>query len=98
MHPLPLTLWMLAATPSVTSVVVYPDRAQVTRAQTVACEGRNTVARFEELTPASDPISFRATVDRGTVEGLLASDHTRQERYGAERERLEKQRVEQQRE
>ena len=35
MHTLSLTLWVLAATPSVSSVVVYPDRAQVTRAQTV---------------------------------------------------------------
>jgi uncharacterized protein (TIGR02231 family) len=100
MHTLPLTLWLLAATPSssVTSVVVYPDRAQVTRTRTVTCAGRGTVARFEELPPAADPVSFRALVDRGTVEGLLASEHTRQARYGAERERLEKQRTEQERE
>ncbi|WP_224364970.1 mucoidy inhibitor MuiA family protein [Hyalangium versicolor] len=97
LHTLPLTLWVLGASSSVTSVVVYPDRAQVTRAQTVSCEGRNTLARFEELPPAADPISFRARVDRGTVEGLLASEQTRQTRYGAEQERLEKQRVEQQR-
>ncbi len=98
MHTLSLTLWVLAATPSVSSVVVYPDRALVTRAQTVTCEGRDTLARFEELPPAADPVSFRAQVDRGTVEGLLASEHTRQARYGTERERLEKQRLEQERE
>jgi uncharacterized protein (TIGR02231 family) len=94
MHTVPLMLWVLAATPSVTSVVVYPDRAQVTRAQQVKCEGRDTVARFAELPPAADPVSFRARADRATVEGLLASEHTRQARYGAEREKLEKQRVE----
>lgn len=98
MNPLSLTLWVLAATPPVSSVVVYPDRAQVTRVQTVACTGRDTLARFEELPPAADPDSFRARVDRGTVEGLLASEHTRQSRYGAEREKLEKQRVELERE
>ncbi|MBN1207363.1 MAG: mucoidy inhibitor MuiA family protein [Myxococcaceae bacterium] len=98
MHPLPLSLWLLAATPTVSSVVVYPDRAQVTRAQLVTCEGRKTLARFEEITPAADPASFRARVDRGTVEGLLASEQPRKERFGAERERLEKQREELQRE
>ena len=98
MHTLSLTLWMLTATPPVSSVVVYPDRAQVTRAQTVTCAGRDTLARFDELPPAADPASFRASADRGTVEGLLASERTRQERYGAEREKLEKQRVELERE
>jgi uncharacterized protein (TIGR02231 family) len=95
MHTLPLTLWILAAAPSsISSVVVYPDRAQVTRVQTVKCEGRSTLARFEELPPAADPASFRARADRATVEGLLATEHSREARYGAERERLEKQRLE----
>ena len=100
MHSLPLTLWILASAPSssLTSVVVYPDRAQVTREQTVKCEGRSTLARFEELPPAADPTSFRAHADRGTVEGLLATENTRESRFGAERERLEKQRVELERE
>jgi uncharacterized protein (TIGR02231 family) len=98
MHTLSLMLWVLAATPSVSSVVVYPDRAQVTRAQTVSCVGRNTLARFEEIPPAADPASFRARAERATVEGLLASERTRQARYGAERERLEKQREELERE
>ena len=98
MPTLPFALWVLAAVSPVSSVVVYPDRAQVTRVQTVKCEGRGTLARFEELPPASDPASFRAQADRGTVEGLLASEHTRESRYGAERERLEKQRAEQERE
>jgi uncharacterized protein (TIGR02231 family) len=98
MHTLSLTLWVLAATSPVSSVVVYPDRAQVTRSQTVTCAGRDTLARFEELPPAADPASFRAHSERATVEGLLASERARQERYGAERERLEKQRVELERE
>lgn len=98
MPTLPLTLWVLAATPTVTSVVVYPDRAVVTRAQAVTCEGRNTVARFEEVPPAADPVSFRARAERGTVVGLSASEQTREARYGAERERLEKQREELERE
>jgi uncharacterized protein (TIGR02231 family) len=98
MHTLSLTLWVLAATAPVSSVVVYPDRAQVTRAQVVTCEGRKTLARFEELTPAADPTSFRARTDRGTVEGLMASEQPRKERFGAEHERLEKQREALQRE
>ncbi|HEX8705316.1 MAG TPA: mucoidy inhibitor MuiA family protein [Myxococcaceae bacterium] len=100
MPMLPLTLWILTAAPtsSLSSVVVYPDRAQVTRVQTVKCEGRSTLARFEELPPAADPTSFRARTDRGTVEGLLASENSRKERYGADRERLEKQRVDLERE
>jgi len=92
MHTVSLMLSVLAATPSVSSVVVYPDRAQVTRTQTVSCVGRNTLARFEEIPPAADPASFRARGERATVESLLASERTRQARYGAERERLEKQR------
>jgi uncharacterized protein (TIGR02231 family) len=91
-------LWVLAAAPSVSSVVVFPDRAQVTRTQTVTCDGGSTLARFEELPPAADPASFRARAERATVEGLLASERTRQARYGTERERLEKQRVELERE
>jgi uncharacterized protein (TIGR02231 family) len=98
MHTVSLMLWVLAATPSVSSVVVYPDRAQVTRTQTVSCVGRNTLARFEEIPPAADPSSFRARAERATVEGLLASERTRQARYGAERERVEKQREELERE
>jgi hypothetical protein len=54
MPVLSLTLWMMAAAvePSqVSSVVVYPDRAQVTRVQTVSCTGRTTVARASRRCP-----------------------------------------------
>ena len=97
MHGLSLTLWLLAATPEpsqVSSVVVFPDRAQVTRAQAVSCAGQPLVVRFDALPPAADPVSFRARAQGGTAESLVATERTRQAHYGAERERLEKRRLE----
>lgn len=53
----------------ISQVVVYPDRAQVTRAQTVACSAR-AAAEFAELPPAADLKSLRATSSSGAVEGI----------------------------
>lgn len=68
---LPLTLLALAASPQVSSVVVYPDRAQVTRAQDVACVGATT-AVFDQIPQAAARDSFRARATGATLEGLTA--------------------------
>jgi uncharacterized protein (TIGR02231 family) len=91
MHTLPLMLVALAVPAKVSSVVVYPDRAEVTRVQAVTC-ARGGVASFEALPPAADPTSFRARAEGATVESLVAEQKPRPERYGPEREALQKRR------
>jgi uncharacterized protein (TIGR02231 family) len=67
---------------AVVSVVVYPDRAQVTRERSATCGGR-TPAVFDQIPPAADPTTFRAVARGGTVEGLRFEEQT-QEAFGAE--------------
>src|SRR5438094_9906942 len=76
------------APPTISQVVVYPDRAQVTRAQTVEC-GKRAVARFGAIPPAADPASFRAQAGAGAVEGLRYEEHTLAEAYAPEVKELE---------
>jgi uncharacterized protein (TIGR02231 family) len=57
-------------------VIVYPDRAAVTRRVIVACKDRAS-AEFAHLPPAADATSFRAQARGGTVEGVRASESTR---------------------
>ncbi len=82
MPALSILMLSLAAAPSVkiAQVVVYPDRAQVTRAQNVAC-GARAVASFEGIPPAADPASFRARASGGTVEGLRSEERTRADAF-----------------
>lgn len=72
---LPLTLLALAAPSQVSSVVIYPDRAQVTRTKTVTCGGATT-AVFEHLPEAASSESFRARATGATLEGLTADTVT----------------------
>ena len=58
-----------AAPPSVDLVVVFPDRAQVTRVAEVAC-GAKQRADFTDISPAAGADSFRARTSEGTVLGL----------------------------
>lgn len=53
----------------VSRVVVYPDRAQVSRVASVSCSGR-AVVRFSGLPPAADAGSLRAQATIGHIEGL----------------------------
>jgi uncharacterized protein (TIGR02231 family) len=85
---LPLTLLALAAPSQVSSVVIYPDRAQVTRAQTVTCDGATT-AVFDHLPEAASRESFRARASGATLEGLTAETHTLAETLKAEHEKWE---------
>jgi len=88
MPALPLTLWALVASAKVSTVVVYPDRAQVTREETVTCHGP-TRARFEAVPLAAVADSLRARATGATVEGLISEEHTREESHREERTRLE---------
>jgi uncharacterized protein (TIGR02231 family) len=91
MHTLPLMMLALVAPAKVSSVVVYPDRALVTRVETVACTGRG-LAVFESVPPAADPSSFRARSEDATVESLVAEERTLAQRFGPELEALHKKR------
>ncbi|MBI3073860.1 MAG: mucoidy inhibitor MuiA family protein [Deltaproteobacteria bacterium] len=73
--PLLLTLSQPPAA-DVTKVVVYPDRAQVTREARIAC-GPRAVANFAGITPSADPASFRARTNLGAIEGLRTEVRTR---------------------
>jgi uncharacterized protein (TIGR02231 family) len=77
-----------AAEGGVSAVVVYPDRALVTRARTVDCAGRATAA-FEAIPPAADPGSFRAAAQGGVVQGLRHEARARSQAYGADWKALE---------
>lgn len=94
---LPLTLVALATASQVSSVVVYPDRAQVTRARTVTCT-RATTAVFEHLPPAAARDSFRARATGATLEGLTAETRTRAEALAPERAKWEARALELERE
>jgi uncharacterized protein (TIGR02231 family) len=83
-----LILFTLAAAPQVSSVVVYPDRAQVTRVAQAPCGGRTAVL-FEGIPPAADPSSFRASANLGTVEGLRGFERTRKEAFSRELAQVE---------
>ncbi|MFP2934009.1 DUF4140 domain-containing protein, partial [Pyxidicoccus sp. 3LG] len=85
---LPMTLVALATTSQVSSVVIYPDRAQVTRAQTVRCTGATT-AVFEHVPEAASRESFRARAAGATLEGLTAESRTLAETQAPERARWE---------
>ena len=79
-------LVVVAASPRVAEVVVFPDRAQVTRVATATCQsgaGSASVA-FEGIPPAADPSSFRASARGGTVQGLRAETRTREHAYSKE--------------
>ena len=79
---------LAAVAPSISQVVVFPSRAQVTRSETIACAAP-AVARFAAIPPAADPGSFRATTSLGSVEGLRSETRTRAESFAPEAKALE---------
>ncbi len=66
-----LVLTILASTAAPDSVVVFPDRAQVTRVTTLTCGARVKVS-FENIPPIATQDSFRARVTGGAVDGMRA--------------------------
>ncbi|WP_164017961.1 mucoidy inhibitor MuiA family protein [Pyxidicoccus trucidator] len=85
---LPLTLVALATTSQISSVVIYPDRAQVTRARTVTCSGATT-AVFDHLPTAAARESFRARAAGANLEGLAVDTVTLEQSVAPERAKLE---------
>src|SRR5947207_14696509 len=83
-----LLLATAAPVPAVQSVVVFPDRAQVTRVTKIEC-GARALATFEGIPPAADPATFRAKVSDGVVDGLRFEERTRREAFNAEVRNLE---------
>ena len=81
---------LLLAT-QVAKVVVYPDRAEVTRRQQVTCTGRPDVVEFEALPPSADEASLRATASDGTVEAIDWSEEPRRAAFGGEAAELHRQ-------
>ncbi|MHB8419692.1 MAG: mucoidy inhibitor MuiA family protein [Myxococcales bacterium] len=84
-----LALLAFAAPSSIDRVVVYPDRARVTRSMSVAC-GPAVVAEFEAVPEAADPASLRASVAGGELRGLRTEERTREQAYAPEAAALEK--------
>jgi uncharacterized protein (TIGR02231 family) len=79
-----------AAQPSqIKRVVVYPDRATVTRKLTVPC-GSHAIASFPGVPPAADPQSFRALAGSAVVDGVRWQEQTRKDAYSAKAEALAK--------
>lgn len=63
-------------------VVVYPDRALVTREASVACGSRVQV-HFASLPPSADASSLRAQTSLGQIEGLRIEEKARSTAYSA---------------
>ena len=75
----------------VARVVVYPDRAQVTRTQEVQCGAQATQLEFAALPPSADPGSLRAFVSEGVVESVDLIEEPRATAFSAEVNDLETQ-------
>src|SRR5438105_302769 len=89
MHTILISLYALAPS-HVARVVVYPDRAQVVREESLAC-GPRALVRFEAIPPAADAASLRARTSVGTIEGLRSEQRTRAEAYAPEVKDLDEQ-------
>jgi uncharacterized protein (TIGR02231 family) len=85
-----IALTLLTAAPKVDKVVVYPDRAQVSRVLPVACGPRAQVT-FLGIPPAASATTFRARVVGGTLEGLRSEERTRDEQFAPELKSLDEQ-------
>ena len=72
----------------VARVVLYPDRAQVTREATVSC-GDRVLVPFDGLPPAADAASLRAQSSSGHIDGLRSEVRVRSEAYNQKVEELD---------
>src|SRR5687767_4453117 len=74
----------------ITGVVVFPDRAQVTRSEKTSC-GQRQVVSFGAIPPSADPGSFRAQVEGGSVDGLRVEKQVRSDAFGKEAQEIDDQ-------
>jgi uncharacterized protein (TIGR02231 family) len=83
-----ILLALLLAVPGALRVVVFPDRAQVTRAAVATCGNGSAAVPFEGLTPAADAGSFRALSPDGSVLGVRSELKAHLESFSAKAEAL----------
>lgn len=83
----PFVLMLLASTSAPDRVVVFPDRAQITRTTQLTCGARVPVS-FEGIPPAAAQDSFRAQLVGGSIDGLRAELMTREKEFSARAEAL----------
>jgi uncharacterized protein (TIGR02231 family) len=101
LRPLRLAFWVAAAllapgqalagpesAARVSRVVLYPDRAQVTRAAAITC-GERVLVPFGGLPPAADAASLRAQSSSGHIDGLRSEVRVRSEAYNQKVEELD---------
>jgi uncharacterized protein (TIGR02231 family) len=84
-----LVLMMLASTAAPDRVVVFPDRAQVTRVTALTCGARVPV-NFEHIPPSATQDSFRARVTGGSIDGMRAELVRREKEFSPKTEALVK--------
>jgi uncharacterized protein (TIGR02231 family) len=80
-----LLVLVLQAGPA--QVVVYPDRAQVRRVETIRC-GSAVAVVFDRVSPSALADSFRAESREGSIEGLRAEKVTLEQSYAPQIEAL----------
>lgn len=84
-----LVLLVLASASAPDSVVVFPDRAQVTRKTTVSC-GERVATEFTNIPPGAAQDSFRARVSGGSIDGMRAELVRRDKEFNPKVEQLTK--------
>lgn len=84
-----LVLLVLASTTAPDQVVVFPDRAQVTRTTTLNC-GARISTEFTNIPPAAAQDSFRARVSGGNIDGMRAELVRREKEFSPKVEQLTK--------
>ena len=84
-----LVLVVLASTAAPDRVVVFPDRAQVTRTTPLTCGARVPV-NFENIPPSATLDSFRARVTGGSVDGMRAELVKKEKEFSPKAEGLVK--------
>lgn len=84
-----LVLVVLASTSAPDQVVVFPDRAQVTRVTSLTCGARVPV-EFANIPPSAAQDSFRARVSGGAIDGMRAELVRREKEYSPKLQALEK--------
>lgn len=84
-----LVLMLIASTGAPDRVVVFPDRAQVTRTTSISCGARVPVT-FENLPPSAAQDSFRARVVGGAIDGMRAELVKREKEFSPKAEGLAK--------
>jgi uncharacterized protein (TIGR02231 family) len=90
MEPTLIMAFVLSAASKISSVVVYPDRAQVVRTVSIGCSPGAT-AKIDGLPPSVDPDTIRAHTSIGTVEGIRSARRVRPEPFAPQLKGIQEQ-------